>query len=248
MNAFKTIFTLVILFLMTASACLAASPGEIDRRHKSSITFDDYKRLQPLIENDAVFSDKEDERSWRLARLNYSLGTRSGSKTKIKFFRRCVEHAEKAIQINGKSAYAYFFRGLCLGKEGQVGGIWKSLGIIDPLKKDMQKAIGLDASVEYGGPHRALGMLYMELPFFLGGNLEKSIHHLEEAVRLGPGYIENHFDLARAYYEDAQYDSARTSLAHLFQLVGTDSDDEKLQKFRHQANELMNQIKAESNS
>jgi len=91
-------------------------------------------------------------------------------------------------------------------------------------------------------------MLYMELPFFLGGNLEKSIRHLKEAVRLGPEYIENHFDLARAYFEDAQYDSARTSLGHLFQLVGTDSDNEEVAKFREQANDLMNQIKAESDT
>ncbi len=243
MHPLRHIFTLIILFLMTASACFAASPSEIDRRHKASITFDDYKRLQPLIEDEAVFSGKEDERSWRLARLNYSLGTRSSSKSGVKFFRQCVEHAEKAIQINAKSASGYFFHGLCLGREGEGEGIWKSLGIIDPLKKDMQKAISLNASVEHGGPHRALGRLYMELPFFLGGNLEKSIHHLEEAARLSPDYIENHFDLARAYYEDKQYDSARVSLARLYQLVGTDSDNETLEKFRNLANELMIQIK-----
>ncbi len=248
MHPLRHIFTLIILFLMTASACFAASPSEIDRRHKASITFDDYKRLQPLIEDEAVFSGKEDERSWRLARLHYALGTHSGSKTQKEFFRHCVEHAEKAIKINGKSAHGYFFRGLCIGKEGQIEGIWKSLGIIDPLKKDMEKAIGLDPTVDHAGPHRALGMLYMELPFFLGGSLEKSIHHLEEAVRLSPGYMENHLDLARAYYEDAQYDSARTSLAHLYQLVGTDSDNEEVRNFRSQANELMKQIKAENDS
>ena len=82
----------------------------------------------------------------------------------------------------------------------------------------------------------------------MGGSLEKSIHHLEEAVRLSPGYMENHLDLARAYYEDAQYDSARTSLARLYQLVGTDNDNEEIQSFRNQANELMKQIKAESDS
>jgi len=233
---------------MTASASFAASPSEIDRWHKASVTFADYKRLQPLLEKAGKFSGKEDERIWRLARLNYSLGTRSGSKTKLKFFRQCVEHAKQAIKINKKSAYGYFFRGLCLGKEGEADGIWKSLSIIDPLKKDMQKAIDLDASVDHGGPHRALGMLYMELPFFLGGNLEKSIRHLKEAVRLGPEYIENHFDLARAYFEDAQYDSAHTSLGHLFQLVGTDSDNEEVAKFREHANDLMNQIKAESDT
>jgi tetratricopeptide (TPR) repeat protein len=240
--------TLIILLVMTASPSFAATTEDIDRWYKASVTFDDYQHLKPFIEKATGFSGKEDERSWRLARLNYSLGTHSGSKTQKEFFRHCVEHAEKAIKINEESAHGYFFRGLCIGKEGQVEGIWKSLGIIDPLKKDMEKAIGLDPTVDHGGPHRALGMLYLELPFFLGGSLEKSIHHLEEAVRLSPDYIENHFDLARAYYEDAQYDSARTSLAHLYQLVGTDSDNEEVRNFRNQANELMKQIKAENDS
>jgi tetratricopeptide (TPR) repeat protein len=247
MSSLRNKLLLIFLLCITPSAD-AATSAQVDRWYKESVTFDDYKRLQPFIEKAKAFSAEEDERSWRLARLSYSLGTRSGGKNKKEFFQGCKKHAEKAIEINPKSAYGYFFRGLCIGKEEEIEGIWKSLGIIDPLKKDMEKAIGLDPSIDHGGPHRALGMLYMELPFFLGGSLEKSIHHLEEAVRLSPGYMENHLDLAQAYYEDQQYDSARTSLAHLYQLIGTDSDNQEVREYRNQANELMKQIKAENES
>jgi tetratricopeptide (TPR) repeat protein len=125
-------------------------------------------------------------------------------------------------------------------------GIWSSLGIIDPFEEDMKKALELDPTIENGGPNRALGKLYLELPFFLGGSTEKSIYHLQEAVRLAPDYAENHLGLAQAYYAKNNFTSARKSLSTLLRLTDNIADDEDLLKLRAKGQALMNEMASAS--
>ena len=123
-----------------------------------------------------------------------------------------------------------------------MNGIWSSLRIIGPFEEDMKKALELDPAIEDGGPHRALGNLYLELPFFLGGSDDKSVYHLEEAVRQSPDYVENHLGLAQAYYTQNNFALARKSLLTLRRLTDNVADDEDLLNFRTQGQELMKKL------
>ena len=119
--------------------------------------------------------------------------------------------------------------------------MWASLGIIDPFKEDMEKAVSLDPTVSHAGPHRALGKLYLELPFFLGGDLGKSSFHLQEAVRLAPDYAENHFGLAQVLIKKNNSTEARETLHELMQL--TDNTlNEKLLSLRKEGIKLLEEI------
>ena len=106
----------------------------------------------------------------------------------------------------------------------------------------MKKALELDPAIEDGGPHRALGNLYLELPFFLGGSDDKSVYHFEEAVRQSPDYVENHLGLAQAYYTQNNFALARKSLLTLRRLTDNVADDEDLLNFRTQGQELMKKL------
>lgn len=121
-------------------------------------------------------------------------------------------------------------------------GVWASLDIIDPFEKDMKKALALDPGIENAGPHRALGKLYLELPFFLGGNNKQSVYHLEEAVRLSPHYAENHLGLAQAHYAQNNFSSARKSLLTLLSLTDNSANNESLASFRIKGLELMKKL------
>ena len=139
------------------------------------------------------------------------------------------------------SAISYFYRGLCRGKQGEMKGVWSSLGIIDPFEKDMKKAVSLDPTVSHSGPHRALGKLYMELPFFLGGDLDKAEFHLKAAVRLAPDYAENQLGLAQVLVKKNNYTEAREFLHKLIELTDN-TQNEQLLSLKKEGMELIEQI------
>ena len=120
-------------------------------------------------------------------------------------------------------------------------GVWASLGIIEPFQEDMKKAVELDPKVNHAGPHRALGKLYLELPFFLGGDSDKAVFHLKEAVRLAPDYAENHLGLAQILVKKNNSTQARESLHKLIQLTDN-TQDEKLLSLRKEGMELLENL------
>ena len=120
-------------------------------------------------------------------------------------------------------------------------GVWASLGIIDPFEKDMKKAVSLDPTVSHAGPHRALGKLYLELPFFLGGDLDKAEFHLKAAVRLAPDYAENQLGLAQVLIKKNNYTEAREFLHKLIELTDN-TQNEQLLSLKKEGMELMEEI------
>ena len=143
---------------------------EIDHGYSLAKSTDDLFTLEALVKKSLKIFPESDKLFWRLGRIYFKIGEKSNTESeKTYFFSLCMVQTKKAIEINSQSANGYFFNGLCNGTLGQAQGIWSSLGTIEPFKKDMETTISLDPSVEEGGPHRALGNLYLKLPYILGG-------------------------------------------------------------------------------
>lgn len=158
------------------------------------------------------------------------------------YLNACIDHSQSAILQNARSGAAYFFKGLCLGRLGELQGIWNSLKIITPFRENMEIAAKINPAIDRGGPHRALGRLYFKLPGVLGGDLKKSIDHLLKAVDYGPRYWENHFFLAEAYYENHQYRLARTELKQAMDTASQAKDDPDSQNHAVEFQALMKDI------
>jgi tetratricopeptide (TPR) repeat protein len=183
-----------------------------------------------------------DALAWRTARIYFSMGERSSEEAAHRFYQRCLQSATAAIRLNPQSAHGYFYRGICTGKIGQLEGLWSSLDKISPLKDDMETVIRLDPAVSHGGAHRALGKLYLALPRILGGDPDKAIHHLQEAVRLGPRYGDNYLFLAEAYLDKQEDDRARETLNALVQITRVNTGDPGAESSRRQAEKLLLKI------
>ena len=237
---------LIVFFLIFAFGVPVVSAenpitlAEIDSQHEKSQLQTEYQEIASQIEKVLASNPNQSPWQWRQARTQYSLAKKAGE-SKSDYYDLCILHSSRAIDLQPDSAVSYFYRGLCRGKQGEMKGVWASLGMIEPFKEDMTKAVELGPKVNHAGPHRALGKLYLELPFFLGGDSDKAVFHLQEAVRLAPDYAENHLGLAQILVKKNNSTQARESLHKLIQLTDN-TQDEKLLSLRTEGMELLENL------
>ena len=237
---------LIVFFLIFAFGVPVVSAenpitlAEIDSQHEKSQLQTGYQEIASQIEKVLASNPNQYQWQWRQARTQYSLAKKAGE-SKSDHYDLCILHSSLAIDLQPDSAVSYFYRGLCRGKQGEMKGVWASLGMIEPFKEDMTKAVELGPKVNHAGPHRALGKLYLELPFFLGGDSDKAVFHLKEAVRLAPDYAENHLGLAQILVKKNNSTQARESLHKLIQLTDN-TQDEKLLSLRTEGMELLENL------
>ncbi len=237
------VFLLTISSILLTGKASFADPFKMDNQYQLAKSLEEFEIIAGKIQKILKKNPDQPEWEWRLARSHYSLAKRVVSKElKIHHYDQCIKHNSQALELKPDSAIGYFFRALCRGKKGEMQGIWASLEIIRPFEEDMKQALKLDPSVQYGGPPRALGNLYLELPFFLGGNLDQSVYYLEEAVRLAPDYAENHLGLAKAYQAQNNLSAAQKSLLTLMRLTDKIADDEELLNLRKEGQHLMRKM------
>jgi len=237
---------LIVFFLIFAFGVPVVSAenpitlAEIDSQQEKSQLQTGYQEIASQIEKILAGNPNQYQWQWRQARTQYSLAKKAGE-SKSDHYDLCILHSSWAIDLQPDSAVSYFYRGLCRGKQGEMKGVWASLGIIEPFQEDMIKAVELGPKVNHAGPHRALGKLYLELPFFLGGDSDKAVFHLKEAVRLAPDYAENHLGLAQILVKKNNSTQARESLHKLIQLTDN-TQDEKLLSLRKEGMELLENL------
>ena len=207
--------------------------------------FNDEKKF--LLNQVEQYPSKQEPHE-KLAQIYYKLGglSKANSAKEINY-NHCMTHTTRAIEINPKSAPGFFFRAICRGKVGQLKGMFKSLGTLSPFKEDMEEALKLDSSISHGGPNRGLGIMYNQLPFFMGGSNKKSIYHLKEAIKIAPGYWENYLFLGEVYYDNSDYNLAMDSLRNVLKYTEAKKDDPKLKTKRQKAEDLMKKIDKKMN-
>jgi tetratricopeptide (TPR) repeat protein len=237
------IFLILILFLAfmgTSRLTVAAQSNSLDPRLRINNSFQDFRKLEEKIKKSLEKNSSSSELYWQLARAQFYMGNRTnGEKEQRDFYSLCKQNAERSLELNPGSAGGSYFKAICIGKIGQLDGIWSSLSMISGFKEQMERAVQLAPDLEFGGPHRALGKLFHDLPLVLGGDLKQSIEHLKLAVQLGPNYSDNYFYLSESLFEAEEYESAKfTLLAYLEKIRNEKGATEK----RKRAEDFLRQI------
>jgi tetratricopeptide (TPR) repeat protein len=216
---------------------------KIDAIYFNSNSDEEFKQSEALILNSLEKFPNRIDLIWRLARNHFRTGKRTVDKEqKLFIFENCLNTAKRGMQIDNNSAESIYFMGLCLGNLSLQRGIFSSLSNRDTLKISMQRVIKIDPRVEHAGPHRFLGVYYHVLPFFLGGDSEKSIHHLESAVNLAPDFYENYFFLGKVYFDLGKYSKANKILKRFLRLAKTIKNDSELPKQIDEAQDMLARI------
>jgi len=107
----------------------------------------------------------------------------------------CREQLARGVRI----APVHYYLAMNLGQLART----KTLGalkIVDEMEREFKMARALDEQLDYAGPDRCLGRLYLEAPRIGSiGSRTKARQHLQKAVELSPEYPENRINIAEAF-------------------------------------------------
>jgi hypothetical protein len=182
----------------------------------------------------AVFLQRA-EQAYQTARLRYHANP-TNTEAAWQFARACSDRADiakhdkekaayaqegmlacrQALIDNPKSAYAHYYLGVNLGELASTHGV-SALSELREMEGEWNAALRLDATIDYSGPNRCLGLLYMQAPGWplSIGSRSKAIKYLTDAVQLSPTYPDNLLSLAEAHLKWNEYAQAQGVAARI---------------------------------
>jgi tetratricopeptide (TPR) repeat protein len=233
------------LLLLAAIAGLA-SAASTDRaeymffnRHLNPTWLDSaYNMLEQLHA-----ADPKDEHCLYLwSRIHIQKGDDARTKgDKLKYFGAAKALAETLLALNDGNAEGHCWWGVAQGRVGQTRGVLNSLFMVSGVKKAFGRALELDPS--HPTAHDALGVLYYELPGFVGGSLAKSEQYFKQGIECDPNYTLLRLDLAKVYVRQKRWPAARAQLDSLLAISEPTYPADAELDDRPEALELLEQIK-----
>ena len=104
------------------------------------------------------------------------------------------------VEKNPDSAPGHYYLAMNLGQLADAHKGLEALHIVGQMETEFKLALGLDAQIDFAGPDRNLGLLYLQAPGWPVsiGSKSKARQHLQKALKLFPQYPENHLNLIEA--------------------------------------------------
>jgi tetratricopeptide (TPR) repeat protein len=160
------------------------------------------------------------QEAWRFARACFDLADFATNNTeRAEIAEQGIAACRGLIEKEPGSAEAHYYLGMSYAQLAQT----KSLGalkLVDQMEEEFLLVRGIDASLDYAGADRNLGLLYRDAPSFGSiGSRTKAKQHLQKAVELAPEYPENRLNLIEAYLKWNDRVGARRELRGLEEIM-----------------------------
>jgi tetratricopeptide (TPR) repeat protein len=158
------------------------------------------------------------EASWRLARLNYYLGSHTtDEKERDDAFREGVEAGEDAVRWQEGKAEGHFWLGANMGGRAQSSSL-SGLADAEDIRKEMETVIKLNEGFEGGAAYMVLGQVDLALPRLMGGDPQEAVKNLEKGLRFGADNALLRLHLAEGYLATGRKEDARKQLNTLLSM------------------------------
>lgn len=204
------------VFLAAAPVFAQRPPDLSDRFQQAESLYAQRSDPKKLDEAIGVWKDilrqdpKNFDAAWKLAMAYYFKGSHAADKDQKKaIFLAGVQFAQMAKDDQPERAEGWYWLGVLNGVYAREKGVWKSISMLGPIRREFERAAQLDPSVNRGGPDRALGRYYYEVPGILGGDKEKSLEHLKRSLAYNEHETLTHLFLGDTYAALGSYVDAR---------------------------------------
>jgi tetratricopeptide (TPR) repeat protein len=129
--------------------------------------------------------------------------------------REGIAICRQAIASHPEYAPAHYYLAMNLGQLAHTE-IFSALTLVREMEREFKTSATLDPMLDYAGPERNLGLLYLQAPRITSiGNHLKAREFLETAAKMAPDYPENHLNLAEMYLKWEEFAPARREMAML---------------------------------
>ena len=213
----------------------------IDERELDEANLDTaHDLIYDLVEEDSTV----DWAFGLLSEIYYWTGEYAEPGDKLFNFEYGVNYGEKGVAANEDSLESNFWLAVNYGSFGNGKGIMKSLELIKPIKKCLEKCLEIEEGYFYGGPYRVLGRLYHKapgFPFSIGDN-KKAIEYLEKAVEFGPKFFLNHIFIAEAYLTARDKQKAREHLEWIINAPLNKNHEREDEGYKIEAQRLLEKL------
>lgn len=208
------------------------------RHYNSENLVDAYDILLDVVEREP----QNARAHYELSKVCFLLGDAAAEKKdKLKLFEAGRDYGKEATKLDGKSAWAHFWYMVNVGRIGQTKGVLNSLFLVPEVEKEINKTLEIDP--EHTGALDAKAMLFYELPGLLGGNLNKSIEALDQAIALDSNYTLLYVDMAKVYMKKKDYEKARWFLKKAIDIQAPTYEADHVLDDKPEALELLKEIK-----
>lgn len=158
------------------------------------------------------------EAVWRAAQFHYFLGDNAKSeKERDKAFKDGVAAGKSAISLQPDRPEGYFWTGANQGGQARAS-VLDAAANVEAIRRNMQKVIELKPDYQGATAFVVLGKIEIETRGMLGGDAEKAVRLLEEALRYEKKNPMIYVSLAEAYFYTDRKTEARRMLAEMRKL------------------------------
>ncbi len=139
-------------------------------------------------------------------------------KTRLADAKRGRALVEKVMKWGDQSGLAHYLYAYLTGLVAENNKA-QGLRLVPVIEREALEAARLDPGLDWAGPDRMLGELYLRAPSFpmSVGDFSKAVFHFKRAVGLAPGYVENRLGLVEALMAEGENGEACGELKRVFQ-------------------------------
>lgn len=179
-----------------AAADLIAQADELFKERESG---DNLREAIALLKRARLAEERNYEAAWKLAQFNYLFGKKTvDAKESERAFAECIGAGVVAARIAPAQPDGYFWQAACVGGEAERSPFTKGLAAVPKVRELMGKVIEIQPDYQGATAYVALATIELKTTFF-GGDPEKAVAYLNEALKLNPQNFLARLTLAEAH-------------------------------------------------
>lgn len=148
--------------------------------------------------------------------------------------------AQHAFELQDSNAQAHFLYAANLGSAERIKGLTNAAMKVQEIKQHVARAIELDPT--HAQALQMMGGLFMELPWFLGGDEKKAQEYLERAIAADGNFTNARMLLAKLYKKQDRIEEAKKQLEAVIHTEHPHYAYTWVRKFKPEAEKLLNEM------